>query len=148
MRYSVDFHGFRKILRELNVDLQRFVDLELERGPLTTLGWTKDALQALFEIEFEPLQMPTITCRLCNRRGQYGKETSWQVMLERWITTTQVQSEINPILQAREAAISDCEFTEFCVCFDCEEKGLDRTQATANEYGSYFLSPLLICDEV
>ncbi len=66
MRYSTTFSLLRSILRDLNVDLDNFIQEELQRGPLVKAGWKQHTLQVLFKFEFVPFIMPVILCRICS----------------------------------------------------------------------------------
>ncbi len=66
MRYSHSFFLFRKLLRDLNIDMKKFVEDELKQWPLTKAGWTQETLLSLFELGYTPLKMPAINCQTCN----------------------------------------------------------------------------------
>ena len=48
------FASWQEGLDEINVDLEEFVDLEMQQTPLADAGWRTETLLALFEYGFEP----------------------------------------------------------------------------------------------
>jgi len=87
MRRSLYFARWRQILRNLHYDLEEFVAVELEKAPQVSPGlngWTPATLHALFEFDFEPLEMTLWRCEQCGRDVHHlydETETWWEWVL-------------------------------------------------------------------
>jgi hypothetical protein len=82
MRRSLYFERWRQILLDLDYDLKDFVDTELQQAALVlggSDGWTPATLLALFEFDFEPLEMTLWRCEQCGRdvHHMYEETESW-----------------------------------------------------------------------
>lgn len=140
MRYSFSFFLFRKLLRDLNIDFTNFVEDELKQWPLVQAGWTQKTLLCLFEIDYTPLEMPIMKCRICHCDG-VGIETSWLSMLESLKSMPDKTCNTTEIIEARDREIIRSHDMEVNVCYFCELREPKSTQELEEE-NSVFLIPL------
>lgn len=88
MRRSVYFARWRQILRNLGYDLRDFAAVELDQASQVLGGldgWTPATLLALFEFDFEPLEMTLWRCEQCGRDVHHlfdETEIWWEWALE------------------------------------------------------------------
>lgn len=67
MYRSAFFFKWRKLLIELGTNLEIFVKEELQQAPLVNAGWNQESLLALFNHQYEPVDMENYYCAQCNR---------------------------------------------------------------------------------
>ncbi|KAF2500368.1 hypothetical protein BU16DRAFT_245217 [Lophium mytilinum] len=85
MRRSSSFFKWRQIVRDLGLNLDKFVADELEHAPLVIRGWTASSLSKLFELDFEPLEIEPDLCTQCGRVVYHTfdkDETWWEELLD------------------------------------------------------------------
>ena len=71
--------AWKTVLRELNFNIEHFVDPELRVGPLGQDGWTKETLTKLFMTELRPMEWD---CAFCGSSVTNLYAKSWIVFLE------------------------------------------------------------------
>lgn len=63
------FLEWRKVLRQIDVDMTAFIQQELQQGPLKSRGWTIETLQSIFHLDYTRHGVPGVgrwcECRLC-----------------------------------------------------------------------------------
>ncbi|KAH7403865.1 hypothetical protein BKA64DRAFT_722511 [Cadophora sp. MPI-SDFR-AT-0126] len=151
LNFSRHFFEFRELLRSQAIDIPKFVEDELRQKPLPDAGWTKESLQELFELEFEPMTVQS-RCPCCNASYHtwdaepgdlfYGREKSWLNMLKRLREMQKDGTSIEEILRIRNQDILDLKepILGICVNLDCEIGKLNRTkEEEPEEEGSPFL---------
>ena len=124
MSYSNSFFLLRKLLRDEEIDIRKFVESEMEQGPLRGRGWTLESLLELFELDFEPFKMPLIRC---HGRWQSAPELSWKTALERLKSRPEGFEDIETILQARHEDILSGRDIGGTICSFCSELALKST---------------------
>jgi len=86
MRYSTSFSKRMSLLRKCNKIIPSLVVKEPEGDYLRQAGWKHDRLQALFDLEFEPLPMPKVVCQgaghcLNPKVWSFSREVCWGTFL-------------------------------------------------------------------
>lgn len=67
MRRSLFFDQWRRFIIDLGINLEDFIEKEMQQGTLRKRGWTSHSLLALFNHPFTPILMPKTECQICRR---------------------------------------------------------------------------------
>jgi hypothetical protein len=146
MRYSTSFSKYISLLRIYNENIPSFVVKELEGDYLKQAGWKQDSLQALFDLEFEPLPMPKVVCRdaghcLDPKVGSFGREVCWETFLAQLreggtslIDPSSLLRDIRQSVLGSKAPLPE-------VCYSCQLRGRYEEDVTDESGDSPFLFP-------
>lgn len=85
MYSSQSFAIWRAFLERSKVDIGKFIECELERGPLAELGWTSDALRKLFQwdVEREYDLGHNLDCPDCDEIQYFRVQPYWREQLDK-----------------------------------------------------------------
>ena len=82
---SFTFVKWRDALLRSSVDLEKFVEDEVQQSPLKDTGWNKVSLLALFRCDIQSDNIPPIDCDDCPESVSYiPLELSWREWLSRF----------------------------------------------------------------
>lgn len=79
MYNAMEFGKWRTTLERMNIDIEAFLDDELQQDPLRIDGWTKDTLRQLFKYKIDPSVCHARTCgeaKHANHNSFLAKSTS------------------------------------------------------------------------
>ena len=127
MRYSFSFLKFRNLLRSCNTNFTAFVTRELNESSLKTSGWRHDTLQALFNLEFEQMPMPNITCSSTGHRlrpeiWSFGREPSWEMFLSRLKGLSDIPHDTSRLLAEERSHIENERLKDNEICYSCQDR--------------------------
>jgi hypothetical protein len=137
MRHSQSFFSLRNLLRELNIDIQKFVEDELEQGPLRKGGWTPERLLELFELDFQPFNPPAIQC---HGGWQRARENSWLTTLERLKLRPDGFRNSREILRSRDEDIFNNRDIGETTCAFCQDLALKSPQDDVEDNSPFLIS--------
>jgi len=151
MRYSLLFFRFRDLLKSCHIKIEVFVEDELKQKPLREAGWCRDTLLALFELDFEPREMPYIDCQhdehFChNATWSFGRDYWWEDVLSTLKARHSNSPEFESLLDKssrNSANVTNGEGDN--MCYPCQVYQRDRPDSLESYEGSPFLFPTSLC---
>ncbi|KAF7923161.1 uncharacterized protein EAE98_007866 [Botrytis deweyae] len=134
LQSSAAFFRFKTTLQNLGIDIAKFVCDEIQQGPAAAAGWTTQNLLAAFNLDYIPGDaLPYFTCLpdcqlFCYN---YGREFSWEILLEKLKPRSDLSSGLEDILREREEDLVKFQSIDGRICSGCGELGMSH--ATENE---------------
>ncbi|KAL2070291.1 hypothetical protein VTL71DRAFT_13317 [Oculimacula yallundae] len=143
IRYSNTFFKFRKLLQATNINIEHFIDDDLDVLPGLGSNWAKQEILSLFSTSFCPFKMPLITCRVCHSEG-LATEWSWLAATE--TLRTKDSKSAADVFAARDESLPYHRDVQGTTCYYCYMR---RTIVRGHDFGdeledldSVFLMPL------
>jgi hypothetical protein len=146
MRYSTSFSKYISLLRICNENIPSFVVKELEGDYLRQAGWKQDSLQALFDLEFEPLPMPKVVCRdaghcLDPKVWSFGREVCWETFLAQLREGGTSLIDPSSLLRDIRQSVLGSKAPPPEVCYSCQLRGRYEEDVMDESGDSPFLFP-------
>jgi hypothetical protein len=125
MRYSFSFLKFRNFLRSCDTDPTAFITRELNESSLKASGWSHDTLQTLFDLDFEPMPMPNITCSSTSHGlrpeiWSFGRERSWEMFLSRLKALPDIPRDASRLLAEEMNNFENELLKDDKICYSCQ----------------------------
>lgn len=122
MRSSHLFSLFRKLLRDAGISIPEFIAREMQRTALPKQGWTSSNLKTLFELDFQPSELPEVICVVCKDVGTFVTDRPWLSLLEKLRLGVDSEAYIDGILQLRSEEMAMGTYGEEAICVYCKVK--------------------------
>lgn len=153
LRYSTLFFQFKSLLNACNVDIDAFVIEELKQKPLAEAGWTQTTLRAMFDLEFQPSELPRSTCNSDRHKFKstiwsYGHEPWWEVILFTMRNIVNEPCDIQSLLSDSAKTIAMETWIQCKFCYQCHMLRYQQQCSWEDSESSPFLFPTEILGRI
>ncbi|TGO66788.1 hypothetical protein BOTNAR_0054g00270 [Botryotinia narcissicola] len=132
---SVALFQFKTTLHNLGIDIAKFVCDEIQQGPIVAAGWNFQSLHAVFNLDYLPNDsLPYFLClqECITAPYKYGRELSWEILLDKLKAGSDFSSGVEDILRKRDEDLIKFQSMDGRVCSCCGELGM--SYATEDEW--------------
>ncbi|TGO65640.1 hypothetical protein BELL_1002g00010 [Botrytis elliptica] len=131
---SARFFSFKTTLQNLDINMAEFVCDEMQQSPVIAAGWAIQSLRAVFNLDYVPNEsLPYFLClhKCTDFPFKYGRELSWEILLDKLNAGSDFSSGVEDILREREEDVIKFQSVDGRVCSCCGKVG--RSYATVEE---------------
>ncbi|KAF7877075.1 uncharacterized protein EAF02_008295 [Botrytis sinoallii] len=134
LQSSAAFFRLKATLQHLGIDIAKFVYDEIQQGPVIAAGWSMQSLHAVFNLDYVPNE--SLLYFQCLHKCiffpfKYGREFSWEILLDKSKVGSDFSSGVEDILREREEGVIKFQSVDGRVCSCCGKVG--RSYATVEE---------------
>ncbi|KAF7948070.1 uncharacterized protein EAE97_003481 [Botrytis byssoidea] len=135
LQSSVALFQFKTTLHNLGIDTSKFVCDEIQQGPIVAAGWTFQSLHAVLNLDYLPNDsLPYFLClqKCITAPYKYGREPSWEILLDKLKAGSDFSSGVEDILWERDEDLIKFQSMDGRVRSCCGELGM--SYATEDEW--------------